>query len=131
MRCLYETLLIHHLEVRAAGCAKDVPCCENKRVKKNKDSMWRVQEDMFSRETYGCTSWSPYIVAVISGFILAWLPFVSHFYWIAPQLPLHPHVYFCHFVLLQLREISPHLIWCYYSHRHTLSLTQFKHRRNS
>lgn len=68
--------------------------------------MWLVQEDMFSPGTYGCTSWSSYIVAVISGFILASLPFVSRFYWIAPQLPLHPHVYFCHLVLLQPRETS-------------------------
>lgn len=49
-----------------------------------------IQENMFSHETYGCTSWSSYIVAVISGFILSSLPFVSQFYWIAPLLPLHP-----------------------------------------
>lgn len=64
-----------------------------------------VQENMFSHETYGCTSWSSYIVAVISGFILSSLPFVSHFYWIAPSLPLHP-MFISAISLYCCREIS-------------------------
>lgn len=37
-----------------------------------------LQENMFSQETYGCTSWTSSIVLVISGFM-----FVSLLYWIA------------------------------------------------
>lgn len=51
--------------------------------------MWHVlyRRMCFLMETYGCTSWSSYIVAMISGFILSSLPLVSQFYWIAPLLP--------------------------------------------
>lgn len=64
--------------------------CANKEKKQGQYVACSVQGNMFSHETYGCTSWSSYIVAVISGFILSSLPFVSQFYWIAPSLPLHP-----------------------------------------
>lgn len=49
-----------------------------------------LQENMFSHETYGCTSWSSYAVAVISGFILSSHSFISQFYWSALLLALHP-----------------------------------------
>lgn len=84
-----------------------------------------VQENMFSHETYGCTSWSSYIVAVISGFIFSSLPFVSQFYWIAPLLPLHPVCISA--ISLLLPRKFPHLISWSYSRQHTQagSLTQF------
>lgn len=45
-------------------------------------------QNMLPHEAYGCASWSPYIVAVMSGFILSLLPFVSRFYWTASSFPL-------------------------------------------
>lgn len=83
---------------------------EKKEEEKNKDSMWHVlyRRICFSRETYGCTSWRSHTVAVISAFILSSLPFVSHFYWIAPLLPLHP-VFVSLISLYRHRDIS-HLV---------------------
>lgn len=65
-------------------------------------------EYVFPHETYGCTSWRSHTVAVISAFILSSLPFVSHFYWIAPLLPLHP-VFVSLISLYRHRDIS-HLV---------------------
>lgn len=78
------------------GCQK--MCCVekmNKSVKKppkTKQGQYvvcTIQENMFSHETYGDTSRSSYIGAVISGFILSSHSFASQFYWSAPLLALH------------------------------------------
>lgn len=41
---------------------------------------------MFSHETYGRASWSPYIAAVISDFTLGSRSLISQLYWSAPLL---------------------------------------------
>lgn len=90
--------------------------------------MWHVlyRRICFSHETYGCTSWSSYIVVVISGFILSLLPFVSQFYWIAPYASSSPHVnlvisVYCFFIIIISLLISLVLscvCTCSNTHRH-------------
>lgn len=74
------------------GCQKI--CCVEKMNKTPKTKQGHyvvctIQENMFSHETYGGTSRSSYIGAVISGFILSSHSFASQFYWSAPLLVLH------------------------------------------
>lgn len=71
---------------REMCCAVKMSVCVKNKTKQGQYVACTVQ-NMFSHETYGCTSWSPYIVAVISGFILSSLPFVSQFYWPASSFP--------------------------------------------
>lgn len=97
--------------------SEDVLCCEYEGVKKTNKKQGQyvactVQENVFSHETYGCASWSPYIVAVISDFTLGSHSFISLVYWRLPCLRL-THVYLCHFSLLQPRKF-PDRIWCLY-----------------
>lgn len=88
--------------------SKGVEKKKKKRKTRTVCGMCCTGEYVFPHETYGCTSWRSHTVAVISAFILSSLPFVSHFYWIAPLLPLHP-VFVSLISLYRHRDIS-HLV---------------------
>lgn len=68
-------------------CAVKKNVCKKTETKQGQYVACTVQ-NMLPHEAYGWASWSPYIVAVMSGFILSLLPFVSRFYWTASSFPL-------------------------------------------
>lgn len=70
-------------------------CCVvkmNVKKERTKDSLWHVlyRRICFLMRHMAAPAGVLMFVAVISGFILSSLPFVSQFYWIVSLLPLYP-----------------------------------------
>lgn len=90
--------------------SEDVLCCEYEGVKKTNKKQGQyvactVQENVFSHETYGRASWSPYIVAVMSDFTPGSHSFISQFYWSAPLLTPHSSCLLVPFLFIATEEI--------------------------